>query len=338
MPINFKKTILLTGAGFTKNFGGFLGSEMWSKIFNNPKIDKLSEIKEMLHNDFNFENVYANVINSNNFAIDQRKLFQEIILESYKDMDDMVKNYTFTGRDPYGVNFSEARKLLGSFAGNGQEVGVHFTLNQDLFLERKVQRKALGLSGPEYKDYAQQIESRRLDTSKSIILPDQTFIEEFKTKHLSSVGNLVYVKLHGSYGWSSATGDNQMILGINKLKDIKKEPLLNWYFELFEQTLYRNEVKLFIIGYGFTDEHINNCLLKAVSKYNTRLYIISPESPEILKNRLEGRPKNSQTIWEPKETAKIWDAIAGYYPYKFKEIFPSDQSKTHVWGDIKRNI
>jgi len=28
------KTILLTGAGFTKNFGGFIASEMWAKIFN----------------------------------------------------------------------------------------------------------------------------------------------------------------------------------------------------------------------------------------------------------------------------------------------------------------
>jgi hypothetical protein len=29
--------VLFTGAGFTKNFGGFLAKEMWSKIFNNPR-------------------------------------------------------------------------------------------------------------------------------------------------------------------------------------------------------------------------------------------------------------------------------------------------------------
>ena len=27
-------SILMTGAGFTKNFGGFLANEMWAKIFN----------------------------------------------------------------------------------------------------------------------------------------------------------------------------------------------------------------------------------------------------------------------------------------------------------------
>lgn len=26
--------LLLTGAGFTKNFGGYLGEEMWAKVFN----------------------------------------------------------------------------------------------------------------------------------------------------------------------------------------------------------------------------------------------------------------------------------------------------------------
>ena len=37
MDVNFKKNILLTGAGFTANFGAPLAKEMWSKILNNPK-------------------------------------------------------------------------------------------------------------------------------------------------------------------------------------------------------------------------------------------------------------------------------------------------------------
>jgi len=38
MDIKTKGLILLTGAGFTKNFGGFLGSQMWDQIINDPEI------------------------------------------------------------------------------------------------------------------------------------------------------------------------------------------------------------------------------------------------------------------------------------------------------------
>jgi hypothetical protein len=34
MNIQSSENILLTGAGFTKNFGGLLASEMWAEIFN----------------------------------------------------------------------------------------------------------------------------------------------------------------------------------------------------------------------------------------------------------------------------------------------------------------
>ena len=30
--------VLLTGAGFTKSFGGYLASEMWAAILNQPEI------------------------------------------------------------------------------------------------------------------------------------------------------------------------------------------------------------------------------------------------------------------------------------------------------------
>jgi len=38
MPKDYSEHILFTGAGFTKNFGGLLAKEMWSKLFNNSKV------------------------------------------------------------------------------------------------------------------------------------------------------------------------------------------------------------------------------------------------------------------------------------------------------------
>ncbi|KAF5421924.1 MAG: hypothetical protein C5S44_05655 [Candidatus Methanocomedens sp.] len=46
MNIQSSKHVLLTGAGFTKNFGTPLASEMWAEIFNHKKIQAQPKIKE----------------------------------------------------------------------------------------------------------------------------------------------------------------------------------------------------------------------------------------------------------------------------------------------------
>jgi len=38
--------VLLTGAGFTKNFGGPLAREIWSLIFNNPRIQQTPSLRQ----------------------------------------------------------------------------------------------------------------------------------------------------------------------------------------------------------------------------------------------------------------------------------------------------
>jgi hypothetical protein len=36
--------LLLTGAGFTKTFGGYLASEMWATILNQPEVQNSPEL------------------------------------------------------------------------------------------------------------------------------------------------------------------------------------------------------------------------------------------------------------------------------------------------------
>jgi len=45
MNIQSSKHVLLTGAGFTKNYGAPLASEMWVKIFNHKKSRHNQELK-----------------------------------------------------------------------------------------------------------------------------------------------------------------------------------------------------------------------------------------------------------------------------------------------------
>jgi hypothetical protein len=62
MAIEINRQILLTGAGFTKNFGGFLASEMWAQIFNSRQIRPHKELGKILRHDFDYESVYNRVL------------------------------------------------------------------------------------------------------------------------------------------------------------------------------------------------------------------------------------------------------------------------------------
>ena len=63
--LNYKKHILLTGAGFTHNFGTPLASGMWAEIFNQTKIQSSQELRKRLLKDFDYESIYTKILNSN---------------------------------------------------------------------------------------------------------------------------------------------------------------------------------------------------------------------------------------------------------------------------------
>jgi SIR2-like domain len=337
MSINFNKNILLTGAGFTANFGGVLAREMWSKILNNPKMEKLPEIKKLLMDNFDFESIYSEVINSSRFTPEDKALFQQIVLDGFNGMDETLKQFCNTGFNQYGAWWSGVTTFLTSLGGSQSEPSVHFTLNQDLLLERAKSGGGipLGITAVKYREYWDSLFAGQIDLSRPITLYDQAGLQEFIEKHLSSCDFHYYIKLHGSQGWLSSDGKNQMVMGTNKIQDINKEPLLKWYFDLFQEALFRKDVKLFVIGYGFRDEHINECLLKAINEYGLKLYIISPEDPEKFRNRMK-KPEGSGDIYEISKNYKIWEAVNGYFPYKLKDIFPQDQTETQVAINLKK--
>jgi hypothetical protein len=55
--------VLLTGAGFTKPYGGYLASEMWATILNQPEVQNSPELLTGMRNlEFlNYETFYADV-------------------------------------------------------------------------------------------------------------------------------------------------------------------------------------------------------------------------------------------------------------------------------------
>src|SRR5262245_56804105 len=87
LPADFEeslnKTILLTGAGFTKNFGGLLASEVWQFIFYDH--DTPDTIKSVMREKSgNYEEIFG-FLEGN----DSEK-YIEILQKQFKLMDDNI--------------------------------------------------------------------------------------------------------------------------------------------------------------------------------------------------------------------------------------------------------
>ena len=322
--IRVKNRIILTGAGFTKNFGGFLANEMWSHIFNNPHIQNSSILRSELQNNFDFESVYSNIIDNPRIQDSEKEKIKEAVLGAYTKLDNAIKGWKFNSDGPYPVNRYGLAKLLGLFNGGGDEQGFFFTLNQDLFMER-----IFGYSCPGVPKFSSELYrgAEVLKQNDFISLPYEN-VENAIISGIRSHAGLAYIKLHGSYGWKSANGSTQLVIGKNKVGSIGTEPVLKYYFDLFEAAIKQGSKKLLIIGYGFQDQHINEVLLDGVKNHSLKIYIIG-QNPQSVKERIEGGHYYAKDILE---------GVAGYFPYTLKEIFPGNQQKTVHLEDIEEAL
>lgn len=317
--------IILTGAGFSKNFGGFLGSEMWSLIFNEPSLHRYPKLRALLLNDFDYESVYYTVTNSPSYSDEEKKVFKEALERAYEVLDDRLGGWVMNGDNPSSLNtYSNGGlgSLLGLKCNEQSPQKFIFTLNQDLLLER-----LYGYHSACAPAFLSTLYSHRGKLLKKdfVRLPEINSLGNFDSD-LGAYSGSVYIKLHGSYGWLSSSGESRMIVGKTKKDDIKNEPLLNKYFDLFERVLNEGSKKLLIIGYGFQDQHVNEVLLNAVKNSELKIYIIKPGSAQDLSSFMNRNIHYAYPLWE---------ALYGYFGYTLRELFPPNQSTTPMWTQLE---
>lgn len=326
MTKEFASNILLTGAGFTKNFGGLLATEMWSRIFNHEEVQSRPQLKKLLLNDFDYESIYYKVIDGN-FEPDNKQAITTAIFKAYRTLDDIVRNWIFSSTSPCPVNIYKVNEMIERFAGDQQKLGFFFTLNQDLFIERHFKPTMKNLVQPCVKkipDNRKTTGGLPIDNTDYVVLPTKEEVESNLSVQFFK-NTLHFIKLHGSYGWMSSDGTNKLVLGKNKEDQIAKEPLLFSYFDLFRRVLLTPRRKLFIIGYGFRDEHINEVIGDAVVQSDLKFYVLSPKNPSIFIEKLRNIKRGNDLL----------NGFSGYFPYTLLETFPSDQSDSHTWKEIK---
>ena len=128
------KTVLLTGAGFTKPFGGYLAKQMWAEILNQSEIRRHPQLRKMLLNNLDFESVYDEIQESN-VDQEQKGALTDAVSRAYEQMDAILSR---PDRRIAELAHGVCRSFIGRFgqALNPNKRGFFFTLNQDLFIER----------------------------------------------------------------------------------------------------------------------------------------------------------------------------------------------------------
>lgn len=314
------ETMLLTGAGFTKTFGGYLGSEMWAAILNQPEVQHDPALRKCMFGaeGLNYEAAYNKVQESDEFTAEQKSCFTSAVLRAYEQMDDIIR----LRRVQPAFN---SRFWIRRFGGsdNPRSRGFFFTLNQDLFIERfyrndgdsGTQLTLPGVYSDEWFKDGGAFKPVDLPTSGKLEIVQQKFWEK-------GHGRFVYIKLHGSYRWRSQDGSDVMVIGYGKEGKIEKEPLLRWYMSLFEEVLNAGDRKLLVVGYGFGDEHINQVIARAIREKGLKLYVACPMSPQEFMNHLLGLSGN---VTRKPCCDQLWDGLFGYYPGEVTDFYNPDQ-------------
>ena len=319
--------VLLTGAGFTHNFGAPLAADVSSVILSHQSVKDSPRLRAALIENSNYEDVYYEVMTDDSYSKEERQAITEAVSTAYDHIDETVRSYTFTKDSPYPVNIYGVQEFIDLFSGDQNLQGYFFTLNQDLFLERHYYNGTTptmpGTSGT--RGFSSLFAHAKLEEGDKLELPDRDELEPRKAEVASKP--FLYVKLHGSSNWYSADGQRRLVIGRGKKAQIEQEPALAWYFEMFENVVGVSARRLLTVGYGFADEHINDVIADGVAR-GLEVHLLSPSS----------QSATQQKVCSSHRGQEIWRGLYGYYPYSLRQMFPSDQSKTAAWKHVRQGF
>lgn len=302
--------VLLTGAGFTHNFGAPLAGGLWAMILNRLPDGAREVRRKMLSSSgLDFEDVYQEVMGSGTIEQAEKVMLVEAVGAAFEEVDAIILAYR-QHQPENDIDLQAVNQLIDQFRGSGAEPGLFFTLNQDLYVERvyvgdNQQTVLPGLPG--YGHLARGRQESPLKEQDLVRLPSAGDVQAAQGRLADQRAGLLYVKVHGSQHWISESGEPRMVLGKAKSTQIVSEPLLDWYFKLFEEALLRPGCRLLVIGYGFRDLHVND-VLKRAARQGLRMHILSPTPPTemlFLRNGLD----------------EVWQRLGGYYQCDFRKLF-----------------
>ena len=266
---------LLLGAGFSRNWGGWLASEVFEYLLGCPEVATNDELRRLLwraQSRGGFEVALSDLqgeAESNASAKDILQRLESVVVGMF---DEMNRGLEAGSWEFSNIVENSVSKFLTKF-------DAIFTLNQDLLLECRYLNSSPELHRPDRWVGVGMPGVHPGEPRASIVGQRWEILREDNFKIDGRIQP--YFKLHGSSNWNAPDGSATLIMGGNKLGAIGGSPILAWYQREFEERLNSGDARLMIIGYGFRDQHINEVVVKAVLDRGLKMFVVAPEGAEI---------------------------------------------------------
>jgi hypothetical protein len=316
---------LLTGAGFSANWGGWIASEAFEYLLGCPEIMSDQPLRDLLWKyqaSGGFEDALAELQKGHaagfaqQWSQSQLASFQGCVGRMFDDM-----NQWFLSRPDLEFSRADPSRMVRSFLMRFDAI---FTLNQDVLLEhfycsdKTVQRQVR----PEFPglhriQHPEPLHAESLSRATWKPRPSA----EFRT----STNSQPYVKLHGSSNWFADDGSRVMIIGGAKQQEIGHRAILKWYSQLFEEMLSGPDSRLMVIGYGFRDDHITAAIDRAAGQ-GLKMFVIDPLGARIAYEMNDTRKRGQITQTSNLETL-LQRAVIGGSRRRLSEIFGHDETE-----------
>jgi hypothetical protein len=88
---NFSKRTIFTGAGWTRNWGGRLATELWQDLIGHRAIQNNSRLRELLLGEPSFETALG-LVRAAPFTSSDRQTFEGALLDAFIAMDREAAN------------------------------------------------------------------------------------------------------------------------------------------------------------------------------------------------------------------------------------------------------
>jgi hypothetical protein len=265
---------LLLGAGFSRNWGGWLANEAFEYLLSH---NLSSDVRRILidNRSAGFEGALSVLQNNRQLSLagkEPLEEFQRAVAAMFDHMNlAFLENRWFARRD----ELFSVIEFLPKF-------DAIFTLNQDLLLESNYLTLPTGvyLGGRWQANHLPGIVLPSLrGPDDNIFLGELTPSADLQLNLRSDFQPIF--KLHGSRNWRTSDTD-MMVLGANKAGAIARFPILSAYFREFQRCIHDDGARLMIIGYGFRDDHINSVIDSATRKTLIKTFVIDPLGLDVL--------------------------------------------------------
>jgi SIR2-like domain len=319
-------TILLTGAGFTRNWGGWLASEAFEYLLGCPEIAASREARGLLwrfKDSGGFEAALAEV--QLRWTRDPRAhqaeldAMQSAIQRLFTDMNAAllaINAFEFQQSRDYQVAAALVR------------FDAIFTLNQDLLLEHHYLNDNVSLlSNGRWNGYQLPglAPSPRAGFEHLHTPAGQQFMPVAPNEFRVHAGAQALFKLHGSSNWIERVAGPILVMGGRKEKEIEFHPILNWYMGKFEEMAWAGGTRLMVIGYGFRDAHINRVIEKGANEFGLRLFVIDPSGADVAWRVNPSRAPGAAIGAESSLESAFKLCVEGASRRSLREIFGGDR-------------